>query len=115
MRRVLMTLMLCLVANSCYAEVVNKEALCDAIYKAEGGANTKHPYGIMQKYKHTTPRQACINTVTSAMKRYEVQGAKEEFIAFLGKTYAPVGADNDPRGLNVNWVPNVRRLYANSQ
>lgn len=90
------------------APKVNIEALANAIYIAEGGAKTRHPYGILAKYKHTTPRQACINTIKSALKRWDGKG---DFIAFLGRTYCPVGASNDPRGLNVNWVKNVTKLY----
>ena len=33
------------------------------------------------------------------------------FIEFLGARWAPVGADNDPTALNVNWVPNVTAMY----
>lgn len=90
---------------------INPDALCKAIYHAEGGANTKHPYGIMTKYKKTTPKQACINTVNSAFKRYKSEGNKGSFISFLGKTYAPMGAENDPHGLNKNWVKNVSFLF----
>lgn len=93
------------------APTVNVERLANAIYIAEGGNKTKHPYGILAKYKHTTPRQACINTIKSALKRYNKQGAKGDFIAFLGKTYCPVGASNDPWGLNKNWVKNVKYYY----
>ena len=93
------------------APTVNVERLANAIYKAEGGNKTKHPYGILAKYKHTTPRQACINTIKSALKRYTKQGAKGDFIVFLGKTYCPVGASNDPWGLNKNWVKNVKHYY----
>ena len=35
----------------------------------------------------------------------------EDFIDFLGDRYAPVGADNDPGGLNSNWERNVRFFY----
>jgi hypothetical protein len=31
------------------------------------------------------------------------------FIAYLGARYCPVGADNDPDGLNKNWIPNVTK------
>jgi len=82
--------------------------LADAIYKAEGGAKTRHPYGILKKYKTTTPRQACINTIKSNLKRWNGKG---DFITFLGRTYCPVGALNDPRGLNRHWVKNVRKFY----
>lgn len=38
-------------------------------------------------------------------------GVVSGFVAFFGGHWAPVGAENDPRGLNVNWVPNVRKLW----
>ena len=82
--------------------------LADAIYKAEGGAKTRHPYGILAKYKHTTPRQACINTIRSKWKAWQAARAKGDYLAYLGSKYAPVGAANDPTGLNRNWVKNVR-------
>ena len=99
--------------STAYASTPDPERLCLAIYKAEGGSRTKHPYGILAKYKTTTPKQACINTVNSAIKRYKSDSKGMEFIPFLGMTYCPVGAANDPNGLNKNWVPNVRRFYGN--
>lgn len=90
------------------AEEINIEKLANAIYYAEGGSKTSHPYGILSHYKHTTPRQACINTIKHALKDYN---KKEDFIVFLGNRYCPVGAKNDPMGLNKNWVKNVRRIY----
>lgn len=90
---------------SCYAEYSN-EQIADAIYYAEGGAKTNHPYGILIKYKITTPRQACINTIKHARRDWNGKG---DFIEFLGSRYCPVvGADNDPKGLNKNWVKNVK-------
>lgn len=86
--------------------------LADAIYLAEGGANTSHPYGILKHYKTTTPRQACLNTIKSAKRRYEKSNLRIDFVEFLGSTYCPVGAANDPRGLNKNWVKDVRYFLA---
>ena len=34
-----------------------------------------------------------------------------DYIAFLGKRWAPIGVVNDPLGLNRYWVPNVQKLY----
>jgi len=89
---------------------VNVEKLADAIYKAEGGSKTSHPYGILKKYKTTTPRQACINTINHALRDWDGRG---DFIIFLGNRYCPVGAENDPTGLNKNWIGNVRYFYMN--
>ena len=94
------------------SEVINVPVLADAIYKAEGGANTRHPYGILKKYKVTTPRQACINTIKSGLKRYQTDTKGLEFIPFLAQTYCPIGAKNDPTGLNRHWVKNVSFFYA---
>ena len=76
--------------------------IANAIFKAENSKS--HPYGILAHYKHTTARQACLNTIKHARKDYK-QG---DFIEFLGARYCPVGANNDPEGLNKNWVKNVK-------
>jgi hypothetical protein len=83
------------------------DQIANAIYKAEGGDKTSHPYGILAHYKHTSARQACINSIKSARKRFANQSKDKDFIHFLSLTYCPVGAKNDPRGLNRNWVKNV--------
>lgn len=89
------------------ASEIDPERLANAIYYAEGGAKTNHPYGILAKYKHTTPRQACINTINHALRDFN----GGDFIEFLGQRYCPVGAKNDPTGLNKNWVKNVKHFY----
>ena len=100
-----------LLAGAAFASQINVDKLADAIYIAEGGAKTNHAYGILAKYKVTTPRQACINTINSALKRFKKQDKETDFIKFLGKTYCPIGAKNDPTGLNKNWVKNVKFYY----
>lgn len=79
--------------------------LADAIFRAEGGSKTHHPYGILATYQHTTPRQACLNTIAHAWRDWNGNG---DFIAFLGNRYCPVGAANDPTSLNRNWIHNVK-------
>jgi len=86
------------------SELPSDEIIANAIYKAEGGTKTSHPYGILAHYKHTTPRQACINTIRHAKKDWNGKG---NFINFLASRYAPIGAKNDPSNLNVNWIRNV--------
>jgi len=87
------------------------EKLADAIYHAENSKS--HPYGIMQKYKHTSPRQACKNTIISGLKRFAKQSKETDFVYFLSLTYCPIGATNDPTGLNKNWVSNVKYFINN--
>ena len=90
------------------AEQIDVNRLANAIYKAENSKT--HPYGILTHYKHTTPRQACINTINHALRDWN---GKDDFIVFLGSRYCPISAKNDPTGLNKNWVKNVRWWYAN--
>ena len=94
------------------AEIPPVEQIASAIYKAEGGTKTNHPYGILTRYKHTTPKQACINTINHALRDWNGKG---DFIVFLGNRYCPVGARNDPRGLNKNWVRNVKYFLARAK
>ena len=91
----------------CRAEEIDINKLATAIYHAEG-VNSRHPYGILAKYKTTTPRQACINTIKHALRDWNGKG---DFISFLGARYCPVGASNDPQGLNRYWVKNVKHFY----
>jgi hypothetical protein len=77
--------------------------IANAIKKAEG-IHSRFPYGILVKYKNTTPRQACLNTIAHARKDWNGQG---DFLEFLAKRYCPIGAKNDPTGLNKNWLKNV--------
>ena len=103
---ILACLLLLLFASVGHAkDSIDVEKLADSIYIAEGGSKTKHPYGILAHYKHTTPRQACINTIRHARRDWNGKG---DFIVFLGNRYCPVGAANDPRGLNKNWIRNVK-------
>lgn len=67
----------------------------DAIYKTENSHN--HPYGVLKHYKHTTARQACINSVKSSYKRWVKAGRQSDFIVWLGNTYSPPA-------INPNWV-----------
>ena len=90
--------------NCGYCQDYTDNQIANAIYKAEGGANTRHPYGILKKFKHTTPRQACINTIRHARRDWNGQG---DFIEFLGSRYCPVGCSND-NGTNKYWVGNVK-------
>ena len=35
-----------------------------------------------------------------------------QFISFLARFYCPIGAENDPEGLNQNWPINVEKFYS---
>lgn len=92
-----------------FAEAPNFELLANAIYTAEGGKATSHPYGILARYRHTTPRQACINTCKHKYRDWASNSKGKPYLEYLRDAYCPIGASNDPKGLNKNWLKNVKR------
>lgn len=113
--------LLLIMPSTIYASpiIINKHIdinrLCEAIRQAEG-KNSKGvwTYGIINPYKHTTNKQACINSIRHRLKDFNAQGQTGDFIAYLGKYYAPIGVSNDPSGLNRNWIKNVHYFYERS-
>jgi hypothetical protein len=84
-----------------------------AIRYAENGKT--YQYGIIHKRcpKGYRPQAGwCAATVQKNYDRWVKAGSKGEFVVFLGKRYCPVGADNDPTGLNKHWIKNVRKFHA---
>lgn len=98
-------------AGEATAEEYTPEQYCQAIYIIEGGAKTKHPYGILTKYKNTTPKQACLNTVNHKHKDWVTQGSHGSFTNYLGSKYCPINSDTDD-GTCVNWIPNLKFYLA---
>ena len=83
-----------------------------AIRYAENGKT--YAYGIIHKrcpkgYRHQAGWGAA--TVQKNWDRWTKAGKPGEFIVYLGKIYCPVGADNDPNGLNKHWIKNVNHYY----
>jgi hypothetical protein len=91
--------------------------LVDAIYRAEGGKAAKKPFGILSVKcdDYSDCRQIALNTVRNNWRRWEnkTHGANRHanYFNFLASRYCPVGAANDPQGLNRNWLNNVRYFY----
>lgn len=44
------------------------------------------------------------------LKKYYIDMGLTD-IESIGKKYCPIGADNDPTGLNKHWVPRVTKIY----
>ena len=94
-----------------------QNALIEAIYYAEGGSNAKKPFGILsvscEGYKDC--RKICHNTVRNNIGRWKRANSENpiSYLQFLAGRYAPVGASNDPGGLNHNWLRNVRWFLEN--
>ena len=85
-----------------------------AIRYAENGGKGRE-YGILHpRVKPTYRSQAgwCAATVQKNYDRWlKIRGEADcDFIAFLGDRYCPIGADNDPDGLNEHWIQNVHHF-----
>jgi hypothetical protein len=82
--------------------------LANAIYRAEGGAKARVPYGILAVRVSGAPeaRQVCLRTIRHVWARWQQQGAtaRGEFIPFLAGIYCPAAAG--PAG-NRAWTRNV--------
>ena len=83
-----------------------------AIGRSENGAT--RAFGIMNDKADTWRKQAgwCAATVRKNYDRWRIAEPNNirdinAYIRFLGKRYCPIGADNDPTGLNQHWVKNV--------
>jgi len=91
------------------------DLLADAIYWAEN--SKKYPYGIMSVTckGEKDCRKICINTIKNQKKRYKRSTNKRDssYLKSLARRYAPIGVDNDPRGLNHNWLSNVMYFLNN--
>ena len=87
--------------------MITIDTLADTIYRVEGGTNTTHPYGILQHFHHTTPRQACINTIKTAMATYHCATIDRHFVILLANVYCPPSCDFVG---NKNWKHNVIQI-----
>lgn len=84
----------------------DENRLLRAIDRAEG--SQKYHYGIKHKYQHTTPRQACLNTLHHAYRDWLRNGKRCGYLDYLADRYCP---KVDDRVGNRNWKTNVKRFY----
>jgi len=80
-----------------------------AIRKSENGGQ-----GIEFGVLHPRAKGTDLDTqagwaAATIVKNRDRWNGKGDFIDFLGSRYCPVGAENDPNGLNKNWTSNVKR------
>ena len=89
---------------------IKVERLATAIFWAEGGHKTNFPFGIksIPCTGNYQCRKYCKNTIRNNIKRWVDSGTKEEYLLFLARRYAPIGASNDPNNLNTFWIKNVK-------
>jgi hypothetical protein len=100
-------------ANDC----TRPELICVlfAIRTAENGRKgiefgVLHPRAVDQPNSLRVQAGWCAATISKNYKRWTDSGENTDFITFLGNRYCPVGADNDPNGLNKHWIPNVTKI-----
>lgn len=93
------------------------ERVAHAIYRVEGGARAKVPYGILALQPPATvqtrdqleawARRICLNTIRNNWRRWHAAGTPGEYLDFLADRYCPPGAD--PVG-NRNWKKNIKAI-----
>ena len=109
---ILISLAVLLFICTAHAEEYTDEAIVNAIRKAEGSWT----YGIksIKCATNVECRKICLRTVQNNKKRFMLYGFKKypDYLSFLASKYAPIGAGNDPSGLNKNWLKNVKWFLA---
>lgn len=102
-----------------HAEEYTNDQIVSAIYKAEGGDHAQYPYGIrsVNCESRSDCARVCKNTVRNNRERFKKYGYKSypDFLSFLASRYCPIKADNDPKGLNKNWLKNVKFYLAKGE
>lgn len=83
-----------------------------------GNSRYKEDKGIIENgnfkyYKNRFEKQCNWSAITikKNFERYLKSDKKYDFISFMQKEYCPIGAENDPRGLNKYWEGNVKKYF----
>ena len=94
---------------SCSALAATDDDIADAIYRVEGGARAKIPYGILSvKVRDAShARRICLATIRNNRIRWKNSGQPGSYLDYLADKYCPRSAD--PIG-NKNWKVNIKRL-----
>lgn len=85
------------------------DKIANAIYRVEGGAKAKVPYGILSiKVKNETEaRRICINTIRNNYRRWDATGRRGSYIDYLADRYCPI---SDGYIGNRNWKKNMVKI-----
>lgn len=73
--------------------------------------NNKRNHGVLSVQTANAGQASKIlnDSVYNNLVRWDQAGRPGKFIDFMAHRWAPIGAANDPRNLNVNWPGNVRK------
>lgn len=115
MTKTLIILSLLLCCRIAWADITpytyTPEQICDAVWHAEGGGDAAYKYGIRSvEYRDTEDaREICLRSARNNIKRYTRYGHKnfDDYLRFFANRWAPVGAKNDPKGLNKYFYKNL--------
>jgi hypothetical protein len=99
---ILLAIMPAIVASGATLNQLAIDRIANAIYRAEGGNNTRFPYGIKSIKNCHNRRAICINTIVNNYNRWSGRG---DFIVYLADHYCP--ASTDFIG-HKNWINNVK-------
>lgn len=92
-------------------------SLVNAVVQAEGGiahiltavqCSTKSVQTIEEALEITC------RSATHRMWEYVKTHCGVQYVEYFGSQWAPIGVENDPHNLNVNWVPNVKKFWLGS-
>jgi hypothetical protein len=89
-------------------------SLLQAVVNAEGNIVRAVQSSIPTVKTREEALKITARSAAHAMSDWIKSGGEDRqdaFIAFWAKRWAPPGAANDPKNLNVNWESNVDRLW----
>jgi hypothetical protein len=83
----------------------------DAIYRVEGGAKAKAPFGVLsvRVSGYAQARRVCFTTVQNTHDRWLRSNRHLRFLDFLADRYCPPSCD--PKG-NRNWNRNIHAILS---
>jgi hypothetical protein len=101
------TLLFMLLGGSALA--ATDDQIANAIYRLEGGAKAKAPYGILsiRVTDKAHARQICLNTIRNSRTRWLKAGRPGDELDFLADRYCPPSADKVG---NARWKVNIHKL-----
>ena len=86
-------------------------ALVQAVVNAEGNILKAVQCSIPSVSTREEAIEVTCRSAAHALSDYVKANDAPGFVAFWGQRWAPIGAQNDPNGLNRNWVLNVLKLW----
>lgn len=89
---------------------ISANKIADCIYKLEGGAKTKYPYGIKSINtfgNQEVARRICLNTIKNNYVRWVKTSKTNDFLNFLADKYCPPSCDKQG---NLNWKKNINKM-----